>query len=62
MIIWNDKLDNKYDVSVTQLSEYIGLFRLSEDNVVLTEREVHISWGARFGPDIEDVVKWQTWV
>jgi len=53
--IWQSKLDTIYDCTV----ERTGLLKVTKENQVLLEREVGLSYGATFGPDIEDVEFWQ---
>jgi hypothetical protein len=59
--VWQSRLDDKYDVSVTQNDEdaYKGTLRVVENGDVLLEEPVGISYGAPFGPDVADVAEWQ---
>ena len=61
-IIWEAELDGKYKCSVTRINKRGGNLRVVES---ATEREllnqdVGLMYGAQFGPDIEDVEKWQS--
>ncbi len=60
MIIWEANLDEVYDCKVTRIDEYKGRLTVTDlfDKVVLDE-EVSLMYGARFGPDIDDVSLWQ---
>jgi hypothetical protein len=60
--IWKAELDGKYKCSVTRINKRGGNLRVVES---ATEREllnqdVGLLYGAQFGPDIEDVEKWQS--
>jgi hypothetical protein len=57
--IWQSKLDTIYDCTVERTGERTGLLKVTKENQVLLEREVGLSYGATFGPDIEDVEFWQ---
>lgn len=59
--IWEAELDGKYKCTVTRINKRGGNLRVVE---TATEREllnqdVGLMYGAQFGPDIEDVEKWQ---
>ena len=60
--IWEAELDGIYKCSVTRINKRGGNLRVVES---ATEREllnqdVGLLYGAQFGPDIEDVEKWQS--
>lgn len=59
--IWESRLDNKYDVSVVGDPDdsYRGTLRISSEDKVLLEEPVGVSYGAPFGPDVDDVAAWQ---
>lgn len=59
--VWESRLDKKYQCSVTRLSERTGMLKvINEDtNTVLLEKEVGLSYGAVFGPDMDDVSTWE---
>jgi hypothetical protein len=59
--IWEADLDGKYKCTVTRINKRGGNLRIVE---TATEREllnqdVGLMYGAQFGPDIDDVNKWQ---
>jgi hypothetical protein len=59
--IWGAELDGKYKCTVTRINKRGGNLRIVE---TATEREllnqdVGLMYGAQFGPDVEDVAKWQ---
>ena len=60
-LIWEATLDNIYKCEVTRIDEYKGKLKVTntENAFVLLEQEVELSYGARFGPDIDDVALWQ---
>ena len=60
-IVWESKLDTIYNCQVTRTDEYKGILKLTntENDWVLVEQEVSLSYGAKFGPDIDDVAQWQ---
>jgi hypothetical protein len=60
-VVWNSKLDNRYNCEVKRISDYKGqLTVLDEENgeLILNE-EVGLSYGSMFGPDIADLQLWQ---
>lgn len=60
-IVWESKLDTIYNCQVTRTDEYKGILKLTntENDWVLVEQEVGLSYGAKFGPDVDDVAQWQ---
>lgn len=60
-MIWSDKLDGKYDITVERIAEGLGKLRLSEGDTVIRETEVPLMYDAIFGPDHSDVMDWQNW-
>lgn len=58
--VWIDQVDKKYDVYVAREdSKYKGTLKIELNGQLLHSQEVDISYGARFGPDIQDVHDWQ---
>jgi hypothetical protein len=61
IIVWESKLDEMFDCKVVRTSDYTG--RLTVVNTVTTDtildKEVDLSYGALFGPDVSDVAHWQ---
>lgn len=63
-VVWASRLDNRYLVEVVQhtLDPYAGRLRIfDKDNefAVLLDEPTPISYGAPFGPDVDDVSQWQ---
>ena len=60
-IVWESTLDNIYKCEVIRTEEYKGVLKVTntENDFVLLEQEVGLSYGARFGPDMSDVAEWQ---
>jgi len=60
--IWQSTLDNRYDCRVTRINDSHGHLTVTDntDKKVLLEQEVTLSYGARFGPDVDDVADWET--
>ncbi len=62
--VWGSKLDERYLVEVQRDPAYEsrGLLYVwdHDDNmIVLLEESVALAYGARFGPDVDDVAAWQ---
>jgi len=59
--IWEAELDGKYRCSVTRINKRGGTLRVedTESGKMLLEQDVGLLYGAQFGPDVEDVEKWQ---
>ena len=58
--IWQNKVDNKYDVFVESDGDgYGGFLVIIENNKELLREHTSISYAAKFGPDISDVAKWE---
>jgi hypothetical protein len=59
--IWQAELDGKYRCSVTRINKRGGTLRVedTESGKMLLEQDVGLLYGAQFGPDVEDVEKWQ---
>ena len=60
--IWQAELDGKYKCSVTRINKRGGTLRVedTESGKMLLEQDVGLLYGAQFGPDVEDVEKWQS--
>ena len=61
-IIWENTLDNRYICSVIRINKRGGNLRIVENSTgrELLNQDVGLLYGAQFGPDIEDVNKWQS--
>jgi hypothetical protein len=59
--IWEAELDNKYQCSVIRINKRGGNLRVVESATgrELLNQDVGLLYGAQFGPDIDDVNKWQ---
>lgn len=60
-IIWESVLDNRYTCSVTRIAKRGGNLKVVETSTgrELLSQDVGLMYGATFGPDIEDLEKWQ---
>lgn len=60
-VIWEAMLDGQWRCEVQRLSESMGLLTVvSEDtDETLLSKEVPLAYGARFGPDVDDVEQWK---
>lgn len=59
MIIWESKLDGVYDVKVIRETSIKGFLVIDKGSNRIYSKEVYLSYGATFGPDMEDVALWQ---
>lgn len=61
-IIWSDTVDDRWLVKVIRTSDRTGTLviqdRANEDKII-HEESVGLSYGAIFGPDTDDVASWQ---
>ena len=61
-IAWAGVLDHRYGLEVKRIEPYKGLlciFDLDDNNKLMYNAEVRISFDARFGADAFDVAEWQ---
>lgn len=58
-IIWEAELDNKYKCYVVRTDAYKGQLYIKENDIIIFEKVVSLSYGAVFGPDIADVMSWE---
>mgnify|MGYP003348970809 FL=1 len=61
-LIWEATLDNgAYRCEVKRLSHHKGQLTVVETatNELILNKEVGLSYGAQFGPDMADVAQWQ---
>ena len=60
--IWETELDSKFKCTVTRINKRGGNLRIVETDTgrELLNQDVGLLYGAQFGPDIEDVSKWQS--
>lgn len=61
MNIWQATLDDRYDCRVDRINEAHGHLTVTDttDKKVLLSEEVTLSYGAAFGPDVDDVADWE---
>lgn len=61
-VVWRSQLDDRYLIEVVRTGERTANLRVfdhtNNDAVLLTE-DVGLSYGAVFGPDVEDVSDWK---
>jgi len=59
--IWEAQLDDIFDCTVIRTGERTGQLTVKENvnGNILLDKEVGLSYGALFGPDIDDVTLWQ---
>lgn len=62
MRVWEAMLDGVWDCRVERTGERRGrllVSRLDDPVVVILNEETGLSYGAHFGPDVDDVAMWQ---
>jgi hypothetical protein len=62
VMIWWSRLDNKYQIEVQRIDGYhanLIIFDHELKDKKIFEKKVGLSYGARFGPDMEDVENWR---
>lgn len=59
--IWESTLDDIFECRVTRTGEHTGQLTVTENvtGQLLLDKEVGLSYGATFGPDVSDVAYWQ---
>ena len=58
-VIWESLLDGRYKIMVTRTGPYRGEWSIHYGDQVLDRKSVGLSYGALFGPDVDDVADWQ---
>lgn len=60
-LVWQSMLDEVFDCRVTRTGPYRGQLTVTDTKNAfdLIEKEVTLSYDAKFGPDIADVGLWQ---
>jgi len=53
--IWTSLLDKRYVITVTRTEAYRGELTILDTDQVLHREPVGLTYGAQFGPDIDDV-------
>ncbi len=57
--VWTSSLDDRYTVTVTRTAAYRGEFVIREGDKLLHSKSVGLAYNALFGPDVDDVQRWQ---
>lgn len=62
-VVWQQTLDQgAYTLRVTRADEDTALLQVIDnetEEVILTKDRLPLAYGARFGPDVDDVAEWQ---
>jgi hypothetical protein len=58
-IVWNSTLDKRYRVTVTRTGPYRGELSICDGDQALHVESVGLAYDALFGPDVDDVHRWQ---
>lgn len=59
-IVWEAELDEKYKCKVYRMGTYNGALIITDMlGKILLQKPVTMTFGARFGPDVDDVETWQ---
>lgn len=58
-LVWSSTLDDVYECEVSRTGEYKGQLTVSKGGETLYTEDVTLSYGAKFGPDVDDVWAWQ---
>ncbi len=60
-LIWSATLDARYACTVDRIDGSSGTLKVTDThtNTILLEERVSLSYGAMFGPDVDDVQSWQ---
>lgn len=57
--IWSSLLDRRYIITVSRTGSNRGELTIADTDQLLHREPVSLSYGARFGPDIDDVAHWK---
>ena len=60
-IVWTQRIDETYPVTVTRTAPYLGLLQVWADeakSAVIHQQSVGLMYDAMFGPDMDDVNEW----
>jgi hypothetical protein len=58
-IIWNSRIDGKYECKVVRVDKYNGTLQIFDGEKEIFSKPVTLMYGAPFGPDVDDVALWQ---
>lgn len=62
MLIWRSRLDDRYLVEVQRAGNKQAnflIFDKENDFTLIHKESVNLAYEARFGPDVDDVARWQ---
>lgn len=61
-LVWFSRFDGRYQIEVQRTGEYTAMLCIFDhlnNDELLAEWNVNLAYAARFGPDVDDVRKWQ---
>ena len=61
-LVWMSRLDNRFKIEVLRTgdgSAQLMIWDHENDDKLLLDEEVGLMYGAKFGPDVDDVASWQ---
>jgi hypothetical protein len=58
-IVWQNKVDRRYDVLVERTGDYTGELVIRDGEKELLREPTTLSYRALFGPDVSDVAVWE---
>jgi hypothetical protein len=61
-VVWWSRVDDRYQVEVQRVDKSNGqlcIFDHVNNDVLIFEEPVALSYGAAFGPDVDDVDEWR---
>jgi len=61
-MVWAAILDKRYKIEVVRIEAYKGVFTIYDgeaNDAVIHDVETPLAYGATFGPDIGDIMRWQ---
>lgn len=61
-LVWCARIDNRYQIEVQRQEDgpaRLIIFDHDHDMSPIHSEQTPLSYGARFGPDVEDVLRWQ---
>ena len=60
-VVWASLLDKRYKIEVIRQKVGATFFMYDSENKdeIIHKEDVNLAYGAKFGPDIDDVLTWQ---
>jgi hypothetical protein len=58
-VVWNSTLDGRYKVTVVRTGRYQADLSIQDGEQILHGESVGLAYDALFGPDVDDVDRWQ---